>query len=251
MFLAPFVAAAVLLRQFHWAEAVALVVIAVAFAAKDPLVVVARQRMVWRHPHPETGAARRWLGVQLPVLAVCGVVLLIRGPWDAYILLAIAALIFTGLAVMVNVQNQQRSVWFQVAGAVALMSTALMACRSVLRTVPAWGWLLWLLCALQSAAGIFVVHARLDARIAARKKEAPPLANRRAAVISVGLLALAGVSATRPAILLALLIAAIGYGFELYRQNERAELEMPLSQVGLQALGISILYVLLIIVGLW
>jgi len=37
-----------------------------ALAAKDPLVVLARQRFVWKQPHPETAIAARWFAGWLP-----------------------------------------------------------------------------------------------------------------------------------------------------------------------------------------
>ena len=54
MLLTPFFCAALLLRQVRWTELIALVAIVFAFAIKDPLVVVARQRMVWKQEHAET-----------------------------------------------------------------------------------------------------------------------------------------------------------------------------------------------------
>src|SRR5579883_969190 len=77
MLLSPFVSAAILVREFRWTELAALVAVVFAFAAKDPLTVLARQRFVWKQPHPETAVAKRWLAVELPVIAVCGAVLMI------------------------------------------------------------------------------------------------------------------------------------------------------------------------------
>jgi hypothetical protein len=254
MLLMPFLCAAILSRQFRWTESVALVAVAFAFAAKDPLVVLARQRLVWKQPHPETRTALRWLAVETPVLAISGVVLLLAGPWYAYVILALGAGLFAVLAVMVNVRNRQRSEWFQAASAIALTSTSLVACLSALGTIPHWGWVLWLLTALQATAGIFVVHSRLDARIAVRKGEASPPGNRRAALWSLGALLIAAilfVFLRRFFIAAALLIAVAGYAFELRRQKDRNSLAMPLTRVGRQTLALSIVYGVLIIVGLW
>ena len=49
----------------------------------------------------------------------------------------------------------------------------------------------------------------------------------------------------------ALLLAASGYLLELGRQKDAASLQMPLHRVGQQALALSILYALLVVVGLW
>ena len=69
-----------------------------------------------------------------------------------------------------DVRNRQRSEWFQVASERPCLP--LPYCVLVAKgVIPGWCWLLWLLCAAQAAAGIFVVHARLDASIAARKSQ--------------------------------------------------------------------------------
>jgi hypothetical protein len=254
MLLLPFICAAVLLRQVSWTEVAALVAVVFAFAVKDPLVVVVRQRLVWKQPRPETQAARRWLAIELPVLAVCAIVLILSGPWPAYLLLGAGAAAFEVLTVYVNVRNRQRAEWFQVVSAVALTTASLVACLSVLGMIPSWAWTLWPLNALQATAAIFVVHARLDARIALRKSEAAPTGNRRAAILSLAALFLAAVLAVYARslwIAAALLVAVAGYAFELRRQRDAASLQMPLRRVGLQALALAILYGVLVIVGLW
>jgi hypothetical protein len=254
MLLLPFVCAAILLRQVSWTEAVAFVAVVFAFAVKDPLVVVVRQRLVWKQPHPETQVAQRWLAIELPVLAVCALTLLLNGPWRAYVLLGSGAAAFAVLAVYVNVRNRQRAEWFQIVSAIVLTSTSLVACLSVLRSIPSWVWMLWPLNALQATAAIFVVHARLDARIALRKSEAAPAGNRRAAILSLAALLLAAAFAVygrRLGIAAALLAAVAGYAFELRRQRDAASLPMPLRRVGQQALALAILYGVLVIVGLW
>jgi hypothetical protein len=254
MLLTPFFAAAILLRSFYWTELVALVAILCAFAIKDPLIVLGRQRFVWTQPHPETRAAQRAAMVQFVVLAAAALVLLTVRDWRAFLPLFIGAGCFTVLAVTLNVKNRQRSELFQTASAVALTATSLMACLAAEGRVPEWGWLLWALCALQAATGIFVVHARLDARIAAKKGQAAPVANRRVAVGFVCALGLAAVVfALRGQHLVAagLAILVAGYSFDLVRQRRPEALNLPLKSVGLQALALSIVYSLTLIAGLW
>ena len=254
MLLAPFFAAAILLRQVNWQELVALLAILCAFAIKDPLVVLARQRWVWKQEHPETKPALRSAAIEFAVLAACGVALLGTRDWRPFLALFLGAAAFTVLAVMVNVRNRQRSEWFQVASAAALTSTSLAACLSAQGRIAGWCWLLWLLTALQATAGIFVVHARLDARVAARKGQASNSDSRRAAfVCQIILLGAAAVFAYlwRPWIAAALLILAAGYSWELQRQKNPASLQMSLKRVGQQALALSIAYTLMIVAGLW
>jgi hypothetical protein len=254
MLLTPFFAAAILVRDIYWPELVALIAIACAFAIKDPLVVVARQRFVWKQPHPETGAAKRSAVVEFALLAICGIVLLLARDWRPFVPLFAGAGAFTVLAVTLNVKNRQRSEWFQVASAVALSATSLAACLAADGRIPSWGWKLWLLCALQASTGIFVVHARLDARIASKKGAPRPLENRRAAYICEALLVVAAgwfLLQANAWIAAAMLLAATGYAAELIRQRNETSLQMPLKRVGLEALTLSIVYALTVVAGLW
>lgn len=254
MLLTPFFAAAILLRNFYWPELVALIAIVSAFAIQDPLVVLARQRFIWKQEHAETRAAKKSVLVEFLLLAACGLVLLAVRNWRPFVALFFGAGAFTVLAVTLNVRNRQRWEWFQVASAIALSATSLAACLAARGTIPQWCWLLWMLCAMQAAAGIFVVHARLDARIAARKGQPPPADNRRAAFFCQAVLIAAAIAfglAGRRWISAALVLAAIGYLADLRRQTNASSLQMPLKTVGLQALGLSIAYALLVIAGLW
>ena len=253
MLLTPFFSAAILLWSANWLELVALVVVVCAFAVKDPLLVLARQRTVWKQEHPETRLATRVAFIELLVLAGCAAVLVSARGWRSFLPLFLGGGAFTALAVAVNVLNRQRSAWFQVASAVALTSSCLMACLSVQGKIVSWCWLLWILSALQASAGIFVVHARLDARAAARKANESGCGSRRAAFISqVSLAFAAAIFALfgRFWIATALLIAAACYLIELRRQVNLKALQMPLTRVGQQALALSIVYTVLVIVGL-
>lgn len=254
MLFTPFFAAAILLRRIYWTELLALAAIACAFAIKDPLVVLARQRFIWTQRHSETKGAARLALMESLVLAMSGVTLLLLRDWRPFLPLFLAAASFTALAVTLTVRNRQRSAWFQTATAAALTATSLMACLAAQGSVPGWCWLLWALSAMQAAAGIFVVHARLDSRIASRKGQPPPSTNRRAAFVCQGLLIAGAIyftAAGRWWIGAALIVAASGYMLELLRQRTPASLQLPLRRVGLQALGLSIVYTLMVIAGLW
>ena len=254
MLLMPFGAAAVLARTVRWQEAAALAAVLCVFMTKDPLVVLARQRWVWKQVHPETRAALRWVAAELAVMAACGVALLSTGSWIAYMALFGGAVAFSGLAVWVNVRNRQRGIAFQVASAVGLTSTSLTAALAATGGIPQWGWWLWGLMAAQSAAGIFTVHARLEARVAAKKGGSEEAGSRRVAILLVGLLGAAGVAAavTRNYwISGALVWATAGYAGELVRQNNAGSLQMPLTQVGRQTLTLSLVYGALVVRGLW
>lgn len=254
MLLTPFFAASILLRHFYWPELVALTAIMAAFAMKDPLVMIARQHFVWKQKRPETRAAIRQTAV-LGLLALgSGVALMVAGDWHSWIPFILGAGAFTALAVAANVLNRQRSVWFQIASAAALSSTCVVACLAAIGRIPDWCWLLWIFSAMQATAGILVVHARLDARIAARKDAPSPTHRRRAAYVAqaaVMAAAIVAVVAGRLRIAAGLMLTAVCYVAELRRQQDPASLRVPLTRVGLQALAQSIVYTLVIIVGLW
>lgn len=252
MLLTPFCAAAVLVRVIRWQEAAALVAIVCVFMAKDPLVVLARQRWVWKQRHPETAVAMRWLASELSVMSMCGLALLATGPWMAYLLLFGGATAFSGLAVWVNVRHGQRGTAYQVASAVALTSTSLTAALAATGSIARWCWWLWGLTAAQSAAGIFTVHARFAARVAARN--AADSNSRRPAIFLTALLGAAGIAALvagRHLLGAALLVAAVGYWAELLRQRSAASLRMPLTLVGVQMLTLSLAYSAMVVRGLW
>lgn len=254
MLLTPIVCAAALAHSWQWAELATLAGAFAAMAAKDPLVLLLRERFVWKRPHADGPAARRWLAAWTIILAVSG--LTIAQAWSLRALFAFALGIaaFAALAVWVNVSNKQRSVTFQIASALALTSTALATSLSAAGRAPAWAFELWILLAAQATAGILTVHARLDARIALRKNLTPPTYYRRAAFAAVTALFCASLGAAilqRWFIAAALALTATGYFYDLRRQQQPKFLEMPLKRVGQRALALASAYALLLIAGLW
>jgi hypothetical protein len=254
MLFTPIVCAAILSRSWRWAELATLTAAFAALAAKDPMVVLARQRFVWKQWHEETAAALRWFAGWTVLLALSGIVLLFAWPFTATVSLGLGVGIFSALAIAVNVKNRQRSTLFQIASAFALTSSSLATSLSATGTIAPWCWSLWFLLALQATAGILAVHARLDARIALRSS-APARENyRHAAEVSLVVLACSAVIAAvfhRGWIALALLIAILGYSYDLHRQHDAEALQLPLKSVGQQALALSSLYAILLIIGLW
>jgi hypothetical protein len=254
MLFTPMVCAAILSRSWNWAELATVTAAFAALAAKDPMVIVARQRFVWKQPHAETAAAVRWFAGWSVLLAFSGIVLLAAWPVTATVSLGLGVGVFSALAIAINVKNRQRSTLFQIASALALTSSSLAMSLSATGAIAPWCWALWLLLALQATAGILVVHARLDARIALRST-APARENyRRAAQIAIA--ALVGVAAMamvfhRGSIALALVLAAIGYTYDLRRQRNAEALQLPLKTVGQQALALSSVFAILLMIGLW
>jgi hypothetical protein len=254
MLLTPMLCVAILARQWHWSELATLLAATAALSAKDPMIVVARQRFIWRNPHPETAEATRWLAGWIALLLLCGPVLAASWPLSGTIAVALGVLSFSMLAVIVNVRNRQRSTLFQILSAAALTSASLAMSFSATGSIPRWCWMLWGLLALQAATGILVVHARLDARIASRATT--PFADkyRLPAQVMVGILlsiAVAALFTRRLWFALALVTAAAGYRYDLQCQSNPEALQLPLKKVGLRALALSSVFAALLIVELW
>ena len=254
MLFTPMVCAAILARTWNWTEIAAFTAAFAALAAKDPMVILARQRLVWKQPHPETPTAALWFAGWMLVLALSGVVLLMSWPLKATLALGAGVGAFSILAVLVNVKNRQRSTLFQIASAIALTSSSLATSLSAMGTIQTWCWWLWLFLALQAAAGILVVHARLDALIALRNAAKATQDFRRKALLAVFVLAAAGATAgvlRHSFIAAALVVAVAGYGYDLYTQRNSDDLQRPLTSVGQRALTLSSVFSILLIVGLW
>jgi len=254
MVITPIFCAALLARTWRWAELATLAAAFAALAAKDPLVVLMRQRFVWKQPNPATPTAARWFAGFALVLAASGLVLLRAWPFTSLLAMGAGVVAFSLMAIWVNVKNRQRSTLFQIVSAAALTSSSLATSLSASGTIETWCWWLWALLAMQAAAGILVVHARLDAVIALRRNLSASGDYRRAAFIAILALASAAIvmfALNRWWLALAMLLAATGYSYDLRRQKRPAELARPLMSVGRQALALATAYALLLSIGLW
>jgi hypothetical protein len=254
MLFTPMVCAAILAREWRWTEIAVFFAAFAALAAKDPMVILARQKFVWKQLHPETPAAAVWFAGWMLLLAGSGLVLLSAWPLAATLALGAGVGAFSVLAVVVNVKNRQRSTLFQIASAVALTSSSLAMSLSATGAIQKWCWWLWLFLALQAAAGILVVHARLDARIALRNTAKATQEFRRKAQMAVVVLGAAGATAgvfRHSFVALALLVAVLGYAYDLHCQRSAGDLQRPLTSVGRRALALSSVFSILLILGLW
>ncbi len=254
MLLTPIVCAGILARTWHWSELATLTAAFAALAAKDPLVVLFRQRFIWKQKHAETGTATRWFAFWSVLFCGSGLILLYRWPWKMLAGMGSGLVAYSVVAVAVNVKNKQRSTLFQLASAAALTSSSLACAISATGTIPDWCWWLWALLAMHATLGILVVHARLDARIALRSPSTTAKQSRRTALTALTLLACALVAAgiaRQTWIALALAVATVGFGYDLARQRNITNLQMPLMKVGRRALALALVFAVLVIVGLW
>jgi hypothetical protein len=257
MLLQPFLGALIVLRRLSWPVAPALAAVVLVFLVREPLIVLARQKWVWRGAHPETAAAKRYLWIELGLLAVAGALLLTVWPISLLAILGGGAAALTVLAVFMTVKNRQRSLWLQVLSAAGLSVSGLAACLAVAGSIPGWAWWWWGLHGAHFLATILVVHARLEARISARKSPgeftAAFLALRREAAAVSGILLMGGMllAMWHPFYAAAVILSEAYHLYDLLTMHTPAALALPMMSVGRRALAVSIGFTLLAIAGAW
>ena len=260
MLLTPFVAAAILARTFRWQEVAGLLAIAGAYSIKEPLVTLGRRRIQWeglplRNWPAELRTAALWLLLESIVASASALALLLTGPWLPYAIIFAVSAAFFAFAFWINLRNRQRNPLFQVASALALTSTSLVAALSATGSFPAWTWLLWALLAAQATGGIFTVHARLDAMAALRKSNPALALPARRTAISVCILlftsAIVALVRQQPALAVALDVITVGYAWDLRRQRDPAALKLPFMKVGQRSLALALVYSVIVLIGLW
>lgn len=253
LLLQPFLAAILLARNGHWLLLPALALILLCFIIREPLLVLARQRWVWRKPKGQSAVARRWIFIELAGVGLSFLILTAHVPIPYLVVLAGVVVLLTLVAVWCSVRNLQRSVLFQTVIAAGLGSTALLAALVVTGELPAWAWLLWLVLSLHSSATILVVHARLRARAALRlhadaKAHGIVYAAQGIQVVA-GIAVLAVTSAATYAI--PLLFSASVNTIELLRLSTGRGLTESLTSVGYRTLAISLIHTGFTVAALW
>ncbi len=248
LLLTPFFAALLIAAQLNLSVAAALVAVLAAFLIRTPLVVLARQHWTWRDPRPESAQARQWLSWLLLTLFASAAALIFDWGWPAALSIGAGVLALTFAAVWMTVRNRQRTVWFQILSCAGLAFSAVAAARAATGRFPLWAWLLWGLCTLNGAAGVLVVHTRLDALIA-RKTGVANNRYRLSAWCAVAISALTAVAIAatgRPPLALAPALASAAHAVELHAMN----LDTRLTTVGLRAMTLSIIHALLLAAAL-
>ena len=140
----------------------------------------------------------------------------------------------------------------QLVTAAGLSSSCLAAALSAIAAIPAWCWILWILCAAHAVAGILVVRARLEVRIAARSRKADePVFFKPARFAQIVLIVsgLAMLLIGSPWISVALILPSLLYLWEL--GGLASTIDTPLRTVGLRAMSVSIGFSIFAICGLW
>ena len=253
MLLLPFLSALLLARKLSWEVVPAAVASVGVFVIREPLVVLWRQARVWKQQRPETAQARRSLACYLLAIAVCGVGLLVKLPSWPLLAMGGAAAALTALSAYLTVQNRQRSLMLQLASAAGLTGSALLAWLAAGAGWESKIWWLWGAQAAHSTAALLAVHARLEARIAARTASQAGGSKWRAA-LAQGVLATVAIgcaSRGRPGLAVALAFSAAVHTFDLMRLPNREFLQIPVRRVGLRELALSIAFSGLVVAGLW
>lgn len=258
MLLQPFIGSIIALKAVAWPLAPALACVLLAFLVREPLLVLARQRWVWRDSHPETSAARMQVIWRLTSLGIGAVLLAVAWPLKALLGLGGAAAALTILAVMMTVHNRQREVWFQALSATGLSASGLAACLSVTGSIPSWAWSWWMLHAVHFWTGILVVHVRLQARIDAKRSPGTISLAVRGMTNQVrvvqAILALTGLALLLWGQIyygLALLVSSAVHFRDLASAPTPEAIAMPMSTVGKRALVLSLVFTGLLIAAVW
>src|SRR5262249_54838948 len=147
-----------------------------------------------------------------------------------------------------------RSVLLQLASAAGLTASAAAAWLATGAASDSRIWWLWAFQFAHSAAALLAVHARLEARVAARAnaEAAPPMRPLAiAAQAALAALALACVLEGRPTLALAPALSAGVHAIDLARLTDPAFLRIPLRRVGLRELALSAAFSVAVVWALW
>lgn len=252
MLLFPLVSAMILTRRWEWSLAAAVAAGLAVFLLREPLLVLARQRYVWRESRPESAAARRSLLVFGGLLAASGAWLAAVAPLPGLIGLGLAAAALTGVAIYGALHNLQRSPMLQIAGAAGLTASALLPCLAAGLTPDATLLLLIAAHIAHSGGSVLVVHARLEAARALKSNTAL----RDRPVAAVAWLVLHAITAAALAAggalgLGLILVVPLGvHAADLARLRDPQFLRTPLRRVGFRELGLSAIFSALVVAAL-
>jgi hypothetical protein len=245
LLLQPFFAGALLSGRWTWLFLPAAGLALSGFLLREPLTVVVRHRWLWRRRGPQLRAAERWAALLFALLLVCLIVLLRNLPAMPLLVLTATGAALTSAAVAAAVRNLQRSAVFQVASAMGLSTTGLLASLAATGGVPQWAWQLWAVLSAHAGASILAVHARLDARAGRSARKAV----RRAAWAAQALECGAALTAGRLA--LPLVFSALANAAELWRLRSPDALREPLTRVGFRTLAVALLHMAAAVYALW
>ena len=179
-----------------------------------------------------------------------GSYLLLSLPLAPLLLLGSGAALLLPILLYFTVRNYQRHPALQIAGVLGLTSSSLLAYlagRGSWDEPAVW---IWLLSAAHGSASVLVVHARLEAILAARKPGPAPTTDRRNAVlgqVGLGVLLAVVIAAGRPWLLVPLLPPMILHCWELWQLRGQGVPRVSLRRVGWTQLTASVAFCLLLV----
>ena len=263
----PFLAGA--LVAGHWTNlrtvAAAVAVFSV-FLVREPLLVLWRLRVANRKYGLDAGAraadiqkdsekqnARLSLLVYGVGAIASGLYLLVSLPLAPLLLLGCGAGLLMAALLYFTVRNYQRHPVLQIAGVMGLTSSSLLsylAGRGQWDEAAFW---IWLLSAAHGSASVLVVHARLEAILAAKRPSSAATSDRRNAVVGqAGLGLLLGILAVtgRPWLVLPFLPPTVLHWLELWQWKGNGAPRVSLRWVGWLQLSASVVFCLLLVAAL-
>ncbi|MCS6953242.1 MAG: YwiC-like family protein [Bryobacterales bacterium] len=248
MFLLPFFAGLVAAGDLRWEALPALVAVLGIFLMQEPLLVLLRQRYVWKERRESTADAAFSLTWLLPLWTVSVGILFWRLPWQPLVALGLLAAALAGLRAVFTLSNRQRFVLLQLLEAAGLSSTALLAYLCAGRGLPRAAWLLWGVFSLHHAAALFVIRARLEAITASRGRAAQRAFRitawcGQAAVLGAAVLALVE---GNPRLAAAFAVPFAFHTRDLLLLDHPAVLGTPLTRVGWREVAISLAFAALV-----
>lgn len=247
----PAVGGALLAGQWDWRLIPALGLLLLGFMLREPLVIMARQALVWRDRSPKTDHAVRWLLLESAGVVACCIFLAGSIPHSTLAFFVGAGVVMTAVSVWITVRNRQRSRIYQAATAGVLGLSGPFAAAVATGTLPGWSWLLWGFLTLHAVAAILVVHVRLDRRASA-SAGGVAVEHPRHYFIQVAQLPLAAVFATsNPVLWIPPVFSVLANLLELRRASSPQGIREPLTRVGLRTLTVSLLHLALVIACLW
>jgi hypothetical protein len=252
MLLFPLVSAMILTRTWSWDFVPAVGAALAVFLIREPLIVEARQRYVWKDARPETTAARRSLMAFGALAALSGAWLIALAPPAWLFALGLLAAGLTAAYLYGALHNLQRSPLLQIAGAVGLAASALLPYLALGRQPDERLWLLMAAQVIHGAGSVLVVHARLEAARALKTGAAVHTRH----IAAASWLALHGVAAAtlaltgRPWLAVILGIPLAVHAADLARLKDPQFLRTPLRHVGFRELGLSTVFTILVVAAL-
>lgn len=239
MLLLPYAAAVWLVAPHPGRAAAAFVLVMTLFLVREPLIVLARQRWVWRTPHAESRSARQWLLVLAPLMAVSTLVAIPPLAWPMAAAFGSGASLLMAASIALAVRNRQHSALFQAAGSTGLAASSL-AVALTTPPVDISAWIVWGASALHGISAIPVVHARL----AMRRRQTPSLA----AAAAGAAITLAIAAALFPARLsMALAFSGAVHVCEWASLRSPGAAQAPLALLGLRLMTESIVFTAILV----